>query len=90
MLKHPDNSELLSNFERLNVSPSVLETLLRLGDQSYEYTPEEKVGLDRITNLLETDKDLARFSKLVPKCITIVALRICKMDAELVFRTVKF
>lgn len=72
----------------LNADPSIVNTLLRLGDQSGVYSSEEETAINKIYTFLEGDKDLKSFRKFVPKSFIIVGLRVCKMDAELVFRTV--
>lgn len=68
---------------------SLANTVLRFGDQSGEYTDEEEVAIEAIYNLIDADSEIQCWRKHIPKAFIIVALRICKMDADVVFRTVR-
>jgi len=68
---------------------SLANTVLRFGDQSGEYTDEEEVAIDAIYDLIDADNEIQCWRKHIPKAFIIVALRICKMDVDVVFKTAK-
>jgi len=64
------------------VVENVVETVIKLGDQSGDYTEEEMVAVRQLHDMIEEDEIMRQWIKYAQKNILIIAIRACDMNVK--------
>jgi len=83
------NKDLVDKLKSLVPPDGKVPNFEKYGDQSGPYTAEEEKAIAELQKLIQDDPDFNQFSKFAYGNMLIVALRACKLDPQMCYKTVR-